>query len=319
MIGGPKKPIIFRATDQWFASVDKIKDEILAAIDEVTFYPSWGKTRLHNMISGRGDWVISRQRVWGVPLPIFYAEDGEPIMTKETINHVADLFGEYGSNVWFDREAKDLLPDGFTSEHSPNGKFTKETDIMDVWFDSGSSHQGVLAQRDYLTYPADMYMEGSDQYRGWFNSSLITSVVVSGHAPYKSILSQGFTLDGEGKKMSKSIGNTIEPNKVVKQMGAEIIRLWVISVDSSADVRVSMEIFKQVSESYRKIRNTMRFLLANTTDFDPATDSLKYDDLESVDQFMLIRLNQFTADVQNHFDDYDFLNIYKKINELCHY
>ncbi|WP_137597175.1 isoleucine--tRNA ligase [Paucilactobacillus kaifaensis] len=308
-----KKPIIFRATDQWFASVDKIKDEILKAIDDVTFYPSWGKVRLHNMIRDRGDWVISRQRVWGVPLPIFYAEDGEPIMTKETIGHVADLFAEYGSNVWFDRDAKDLLPEGFTSEHSPNGKFKKETDIMDVWFDSGSSHQGVLAERDYLTYPADMYMEGSDQYRGWFNSSLITSVVVSGHAPYKTILSQGFTLDGEGRKMSKSIGNTIEPNKVVKQMGAEIIRLWVISVDSSADVRVSMEIFKQVSESYRKIRNTMRFLLANTTDFDPATDGLKYDELESVDQFMLIRLNQFTAEVQAHFEDYDFLDIYKKL------
>lgn len=308
-----KKPIIFRATDQWFASVDKIKDEILKAIDDVTFYPSWGKVRLHNMIRDRGDWVISRQRVWGVPLPIFYGEDGEPIMTKETISHVADLFAEYGSNVWFDRDAKDLLPEGFTSEHSPNGKFKKETDIMDVWFDSGTSHQGVLAERDYLTYPADMYMEGSDQYRGWFNSSLITSVVVSGHAPYKTILSQGFTLDGEGRKMSKSIGNTIEPNKVVKQMGAEIIRLWVISVDSSADVRVSMEIFKQVSESYRKIRNTMRFLLANTTDFNPAADGLAYDKLESIDQFMLIRLNQFTADVQKHFADYDFLDIYKKL------
>ncbi|KIS03080.1 isoleucine--tRNA ligase [Paucilactobacillus wasatchensis] len=308
-----KKPIIFRATDQWFASVDKIKDEILSAIDEVTFYPSWGKVRLHNMIRDRGDWVISRQRVWGVPLPIFYAEDGTPIMTKETIGHVADLFGEYGSNVWFDREAKDLLPAGFTSEHSPNGKFTKETDIMDVWFDSGSSHQGVLAERDYLTYPSDMYMEGSDQYRGWFNSSLIASVVVSGHAPYKSILSQGFTLDGEGRKMSKSIGNTIAPNKVVKQMGAEIIRLWVMSVDSSADVRVSMEIFKQVSESYRKIRNTMRFLLANTTDFDPTVNGLKYEELESVDQFMLVRLNEFTADVQKHFADYDFLDIYKKL------
>jgi isoleucyl-tRNA synthetase len=308
-----KKPIIFRATDQWFASVDKIRDEILGALDDVKFYPSWGKARLHNMIRDRGDWVISRQRVWGVPLPIFYGEDGTPIMTEETINHVADLFGEYGSNVWFDRDAKDLLPEGFTSEHSPNGKFTKETDIMDVWFDSGSSHQGVLAERDYLTYPSDMYMEGSDQYRGWFNSSLITSVVVSGKAPYKSILSQGFTLDGEGKKMSKSIGNTIEPNKVVKQMGAEIIRLWVMSVDSSADVRVSMEIFKQVSESYRKFRNTMRFLLANTTDFDPQKDALEYDDLESVDQFMLVKLNEFVESTKKHFDNYEFLDIYKQL------
>jgi isoleucyl-tRNA synthetase len=308
-----KKPIIFRATDQWFASVDKIRDEILSAIDDVTFFPDWGKVRLHNMIRDRGDWVISRQRVWGVPLPIFYGEDGEPIMTKETIDHVADLFAEFGSNVWFDRDAKDLLPEGFTSEHSPNGVFKKETDIMDVWFDSGSSHQGVLAERDYLTYPADMYMEGSDQYRGWFNSSLITSVVVSGHAPYKTILSQGFTLDGEGKKMSKSIGNTIDPNKVIKQMGAEIIRLWVLSVDSSSDVRVSMEVLKQVSESYRKIRNTMRFLLANTTDFDPKTNAIEYDDLESVDQYMLIRLNQFEENVKQHFEEYDFLDVYKKL------
>ena len=233
-----KQPIVFRATDQWFVSIDKMRDEILKAVDEVKYFPEWGKVRLRNMLKDRGDWVISRQRVWGVPLPIFYAEDGTPIMTEETINHVADLFREYGSNVWFEREAKDLLPDGFTSPHSPNGEFTKETDIMDVWFDSGSSHQGVLNERSYLTYPADLYLEGSDQYRGWFNSSMITSVVVSGHAPYKSVLSQGFTLDKKGKKMSKSLGNVIDPAKVVQQMGAEIIRLWVMSADTSADVRV---------------------------------------------------------------------------------
>ena len=273
-----KKPIIFRATPQWFASVDKIRDEILAAIDEVKFFPDWGQKRLHNMIRDRGDWVISRQRVWGVPLPIFYAEDGEAIMTKETIEHVAKLVEEFGSNVWFEREAKDLLPEGFTSEHSPNGVFVKETDIMDVWFDSGSSHQGVLALRDYLKYPSDMYLEGSDQYRGWFNSSLITSVAVSGKAPYKQVLSQGFTLDGKGRKMSKSLGNTIVPSEVIDKMGAEIIRLWVLSVDSSADVRVSMGSFQQISESYRKFRNTMRFLLANTSDFDPKKDTVAYKD-----------------------------------------
>lgn len=308
-----KKPIIFRATPQWFASVDKIRDEILAAIDEVKFFPDWGQKRLHNMIRDRGDWVISRQRVWGVPLPIFYAKDGEAIMTKETIEHVAKLVEEFGSNVWFEREAKDLLPEGFTSEHSPNGVFVKETDIMDVWFDSGSSHQGVLALRDYLKYPSDMYLEGSDQYRGWFNSSLITSVAVSGKAPYKQVLSQGFTLDGKGRKMSKSLGNTIVPSEVIDKMGAEIIRLWVLSVDSSADVRVSMGSFQQISESYRKFRNTMRFLLANTSDFDPKKDTVAYKDLESLDKYMLVLTNKFTKEVLDAYANYDFMTIYKKL------
>ena len=306
-----KQPIVFRATDQWFVSIDQMRDEILKAVDEVQYFPEWGKVRLRNMLKDRGDWVISRQRVWGVPLPIFYAEDGTPIMTEETINHVADLFREYGSNVWFDRDAKDLLPDGFTSSHSPNGKFTKETDIMDVWFDSGSSHQGVLNERSYLTYPADLYLEGSDQYRGWFNSSMITSVVVSGHAPYKSVLSQGFTLDKKGKKMSKSLGNVIDPAKVVKQMGAEIIRLWVMSADTSADVRVSMGTFQQISEAYRKLRNTFRFLLANTSDFDADENTVSYDKLTSVDQYMLVKFNHFLAQMRKDFDQYDFLDGYK--------
>ena len=263
------------------------------------------------MIKDRGDWVISRQRVWGVPLPIFYAEDGTPIMEEETINHVAELFAKYGSNVWFEREAKDLLPEGYTNEHSPNGKFTKETDIMDVWFDSGSSHQGVLAERDYLTYPADLYLEGSDQYRGWFNSSLITSVVCSGHAPYKEIVSQGFTLDKRGNKMSKSQGNVIDPNKVVQQMGAEIIRLWVMSADTSADVRVSMGTFQQISEAYRKLRNTFRFLLANTSDFNPEENTVSYEKLQSVDKYMLVKLNHFLKTMREDFDNYDFLDAYK--------
>ena len=306
-----KKPIIFRATDQWFVSIDKMRQDILDALEEVNYQPSWGKTRLRNMIKDRGDWVISRQRVWGVPLPIFYAEDGTPIMEEETINHVADLFAKYGSNVWFDRDAKDLLPEGYTNEHSPHGKFTKETDIMDVWFDSGSSHQGVLAERDYLTYPSDLYLEGSDQYRGWFNSSLITSVVCSSKAPYKGIVSQGFTLDKKGKKMSKSMGNVIDPNKVVKQMGAEIIRLWVMSADTSADVRVSMGTFQQISEAYRKLRNTFRFLLANTGDFKPTDDTVSYEKLNSVDQYMLVKLNHFLKEMRADFDNYDFLDAYK--------
>ena len=308
-----KKPIIFRATPQWFASVDKIRDQILGAINEVQFFPDWGQKRLYNMIRDRGDWVISRQRVWGVPLPIFYGEDGEAIMTKETIEHVAKLVEEHGSNIWFQREVKDLLPEGFTSEHSPNGKFTKETDIMDVWFDSGSSHQGVCAERDYLTYPADLYLEGSDQYRGWFNSSLITSVAYSGHAPYKQILSQGFTLDGKGRKMSKSLGNTIVPSEVIDKMGAEIIRLWVLSVDTSADVRVSMESFQQIAESYRKFRNTVRFLLANTTDFDPAKDAVAFDEMESIDKYMTVLVNKFTKEILDAYANYEFMEIYKKL------
>lgn len=308
-----KKPIIFRATPQWFASVDKIRDQILGAINEVQFFPDWGQKRLYNMIRDRGDWVISRQRVWGVPLPIFYGEDGEAIMTKETIEHVAKLVEEHGSNIWFQREAKDLLPEGFTSEHSPNGKFTKETDIMDVWFDSGSSHQGVCAERDYLTYPADLYLEGSDQSRGWFNSSLITSVAYSGHAPYKQILSQGFTLDGKGRKMSKSLGNTIVPSEVIDKMGAEIIRLWVLSVDTSADVRVSMGSFQQIAESYRKFRNTVRFLLANTTDFDPAKDAVAFDEMESIDKYMTVLVNKFTKEILDAYANYEFMEIYKKL------
>ena len=306
-----KKPIIFRATDQWFVSIEKMRQNILDALENVKYHPEWGKVRLRNMIKDRGDWVISRQRVWGVPLPIFYAEDGTPIMEEETINHVADLFRKYGSNVWFELDAKDLLPEGYTNEHSPHGKFTKETDIMDVWFDSGSSHQGVLAERDYLTYPADLYLEGSDQYRGWFNSSLITSVVCSGHAPYKEIVSQGFTLDKRGNKMSKSQGNVIDPNKVVQQMGAEIIRLWVMSADTSADVRVSMGTFQQISEAYRKLRNTFRFLLANTSDFNASENTVSYEYMSSVDQYMLVKLNHFLEKMRADFDNYDFIDAYR--------
>lgn len=308
-----KKPIIWRAVPQWFASVSKFRQDILDEIDKVNFYPSWGKTRLYNMIRDRGDWVISRQRAWGVPLPIFYAEDGTAIMTKEVTDHVADLFEKYGSIVWWQRDAKDLLPQGFTHPGSPNGEFTKETDIMDVWFDSGSSWNGVLNTRQELAYPADLYLEGSDQYRGWFNSSLITSVAVNGHAPYKSVLSQGFVLDGKGEKMSKSKGNIISPNDVAKQYGAEILRLWVASVDTDSDVRVSMEILGQVSETYRKIRNTLRFLLANTADFNPHTDAVAFENLRSVDKYMTIKFNKLVAAVNQAYKDYDFMAIYKAV------
>ncbi len=246
-----KKPVIFRATPQWFASIDKFRQDILDEIEKVDWIIPWGKVRLHNMIRDRGDWVISRQRAWGVPLPIFYAENGEAIITPETTEHVANLFAENGSKIWWEKDAEDLLPAGFTHPGSPNGKFTKETDIMDVWFDSGSSHEAVLRQRDDLSFPADLYLEGSDQYRGWFNSSITTSVAINGVAPYKAVLSQGFALDGDGRKMSKSLGNIIAPEKVIKQFGADILRLWVSSVDYEADVRVSMDILGQVSEVYR--------------------------------------------------------------------
>ncbi|AKI35768.1 TPA: isoleucine--tRNA ligase [Streptococcus pyogenes] len=308
-----KKPIIWRAVPQWFASVSDFRQDILDEIEKTTFHPSWGETRLYNMIRDRGDWVISRQRAWGVPLPIFYAEDGTAIMTKEVTDHVADLFQENGSIIWWQKEAKDLLPEGFTHPGSPNGEFTKETDIMDVWFDSGSSWNGVMNARESLSYPADLYLEGSDQYRGWFNSSLITSVAVNGHAPYKAILSQGFVLDGKGEKMSKSKGNIISPNDVAKQYGADILRLWVASVDTDNDVRVSMEILGQVSETYRKIRNTLRFLIANTSDFNPATDTVAYADLGAVDKYMTIVFNQLVATITDAYERYDFMAIYKAV------
>ena len=308
-----KKPIIWRAVPQWFASVSKFRRDILDEIDRTTFYPEWGRTRLYNMIRDRGDWVISRQRAWGVPLPIFYAEDGTAIMTKEVTDHVADLFEKYGSIVWWERDAKDLLPEGFTHPGSPNGEFTKETDIMDVWFDSGSSWNGVMNAREGLEYPADLYLEGSDQYRGWFNSSLITSVAVNGHAPYKAVLSQGFVLDGKGEKMSKSLGNTILPSDVEKQFGAEILRLWVTSVDSSNDVRISMDILKQTSETYRKIRNTLRFLIANTSDFNPNEDTVAYEELRSVDKYMTVKFNQLVATIRKAYEAYGFMAIYKAV------
>ncbi len=308
-----KKPVIFRATTQWFASIDKIRQEILDEIANISFMPEWGKTRLANMIKDRGDWVISRQRAWGVPLPIFYAENGDAIITPETIEHVAELFAKYGSSVWFKRNAKELLPEGFTYSGSPNGKFTKEKDILDVWFDSGSSHQAVLKQRPCLSFPADLYLEGSDQFRGWFNASLITSTAINDAAPYRAIVSQGFTLDGKGRKMSKSLGNTIAPDKVIKQMGAEIIRLWVTTVDTSADVRISMESFKQTSETYRKIRNTMRFMLANTADYDPNTNRVAYDELTSVDKYMEARLNQVLATSLAAYEKYDFVTVQKTV------
>jgi isoleucyl-tRNA synthetase len=312
-----KKPVIFRATAQWFASIKDFRSELLEAVKETKWVPEWGETRLFNMVRDRGDWCISRQRAWGVPIPVFYAENGEPIITDETINHISALFRENGSNIWFEREAKDLLPEGFTHPGSPNGVFTKETDIMDVWFDSGSSHQAVLEEREDLQRPADLYLEGSDQYRGWFNSSLSTGVAVTGKAPYKGVLSHGFALDGEGRKMSKSIGNVVIPAKVMDQLGADILRLWVASVDYQADVRVSDAILKQVAEVYRKIRNTFRFLLGNLADFNPETDAVPFEKLREVDQFMLVKLNKVIKTVRHSYENYEFATIYHAVNNFC--
>lgn len=306
-----KKPIIFRATDQWFASIESIRQDLLDAIDNTDWVIPWGRVRLYNMIEGRGDWCISRQRVWGVPIPIFYTENKQPILEAELMNHIAELFREHGSNIWFERDAKDLLPEGYTHPDSPNGVFTKETDIMDVWFDSGTSYNVI--ERAGLSYPADIYLEGSDQYRGWFNSSLITGVATHGQAPYKAVASHGFVLDGKGRKMSKSLGNTIEPAKLIKQYGADILRLWVASVDYQADVRISDEIIKQVAESYRKIRNTLRFLVGNVDDFNPATDMVAIEDLAEVDVYMLIVYNQLLKDVRQGYESYDFASVYKRV------
>ncbi|WP_416151026.1 isoleucine--tRNA ligase [Salipaludibacillus sp. HK11] len=312
-----KKPVIFRATAQWFASIKDFREQLLEEVQAVEWLPKWGETRLFNMVRDRGDWCISRQRAWGVPIPVFYGEDEQPIINDETITHVSDLFRQHGSNIWFEWDTKDLLPEGFTSEQSPNGTFTKETDIMDVWFDSGSSHQAVLEERDDLVRPADVYLEGSDQYRGWFNSSLSTAVAVTGKAPFKSVISHGFALDGKGKKMSKSIGNVVVPNKVMKQLGADILRLWVASADYQADVRVSDDILKQVAEVYRKIRNTFRFLLGNLHDFDPKVNAVPFENLSQVDKYMMVKLNDLVRDVKKGYEEYQFAAVYNKVHNFC--
>lgn len=311
-----KKPIIFRATKQWFCSIDKIRDDLLKELENnVKFHTEWGKKRLYNMIHDRGDWCISRQRVWGVPIPIFYNEDGSEIVDYDVMMHVADLFRKYGSNVWFEKEAKDLLPEGYTNPASPNGNFTKEEDIMDVWFDSGSTWNGVLIEQG-LPYPSDMYLEGSDQYRGWFNSSLICGVAVTGKAPYKELVSHGFTLDGNGNKMSKSLGNVIVPADMVRLHGSDILRLWVASTDYTEDVRISDNLIKQVKESYRKIRNTYKFMLGNLKDFDYTKDSVKYEDMPYYDKYMMNELNKFTKNVLEEYNNYNFQNVYKLVNNF---
>ena len=314
-----KKPIIFRATDQWFCSLDKIRDKLLSEIDNVNWLNEWGHIRIYNMIRDRGDWCISRQRTWGVPIPIFYCEDGTPIIEQEVFDHISELFREHGSNVWFERDEKDLLPEGYTNEHSPNGIFKKEKDIMDVWFDSGITHRAVVEKRhkELGHLPVEMYLEGSDQHRGWFQSSLLTAVATSGRAPYMTVLTHGFVLDGEGKKMSKSLGNTIAPQDIIKVYGADVLRLWAASVDYRNDVRISENAIKQMVEIFKKMRNTSRFLLGNLYDFDPTADYVYYKDLKAIDKFALHKLNTFIGNVSEAFENYEFYKYFQHLQNFA--
>ncbi|ASS75836.1 isoleucine--tRNA ligase [Tumebacillus algifaecis] len=312
-----KNPVFFRATEQWFGSIDKFRDQLLEQIKQVSWSPEWGEVRLHNMVADRGDWCISRQRMWGVPIPIFYCTDcDKEIINDQTIDKVANLFAEHGSQVWFEKEAADLVPEGLTCSCGGTS-FRKETDTMDVWFDSGSSHMAVTDARPEMQWPADLYLEGSDQYRGWFNSSLSTAVAIRGKAPYKSIVSHGFMLDGEGRKMSKSLGNVVDPLKVMEQYGADILRLWVASVDYRSDFRVSDAILKQVAEVYRKIRNTFRYLLGNLSGFDPAQHVVSKEQMLEIDRWALNKFEQFRKRVVQGYRDYDFHIVYHEVNNFC--
>lgn len=300
-----KKPLIQRATDQWFCSIDALRDTLLQEISKTKWYPSWGEIRMKNMIKDRDDWCISRQRTWGVPIPIIYNEDGSPIIEKEVFEHIAKLFRKYGANCWYELDCKDLLPEGYKNIKSPNGNFSKEKDIMDVWFDSGSSSMAVLKQRNDV-FPADLYLEGFDQYRGWFNASLITSTAVMCKAPYKCVVSHGFTLDGEGRKMSKSLGNTIDPNNMVNKYGADVLRLWVATCDYQADVRVSEDIIKQCGDTYKAIRNRFKFMLGTLSDFNYPKDATK--EFSFVDQCILNELANIENKYHEYFDTYQFAN-----------
>ena len=314
-----KNPIIYRATEQWFASVDGFREEALNAIaNDVQWIPSWGEARIHNMVADRHDWCISRQRVWGVPIPIFYCEDcNEHLVNDDTINAVADLFAKEGSDAWWAHSAEVILPHGTKCPKCGGTHFRKESDIMDVWFDSGSSHAAVCKTRPELAWPADMYLEGSDQHRGWFQSSLLTSVATEGKAPYRAVLTHGYVVDGEGRKMSKSVGNTVAPQEVIAQYGADIIRLWAASSDYKADIRISKEILKQLSEVYRKIRNTIRYILGNTNDFNYETDKVEFKDMLELDRWALMHMQLLKKEVSAAYESYDFHVLYHAIHNFC--
>ena len=313
------KPVIFRATSQWFCSVDDFKDAAVKAAEDVKWYPEWGKDRLQSMVLERADWCISRQRKWGVPIPVVYCKDcGKEIVDDGVMQKVSDIFGKEGSDAWYAHDAEYFLPEGYKCPHcgKSNG-FEKESDIMDVWFDSGSSHAAVCRKRPYLKWPADVYLEGADQYRGWFQSSLLTSVAAGDGAPYKQIITHGWTVDGEGRKMSKSLGNGIAPQEIISKYGADILRLWVASADYHADIRISPEILKQISDNYRKLRNTARYCLGNLYDFDPDKDMVSNDELEELDKYALMKLDEVIAIARKGYDEYEYHTTAHALHNFC--
>nr|WP_241634473.1 isoleucine--tRNA ligase [Fusobacterium gastrosuis] len=313
-----KTPVIFRATEQWFVRMEggDLREKTLKAIDEVEFVPAWGRNRIRSMMETRPDWCISRQRVWGVPIPIFFNDEtNEEIFHREILDRICSIVRAEGSNAWFAKTAEELIGEELLEKYNlKNIKLRKETNIMDVWFDSGSSHRGVLETREGLHRPCDMYLEGSDQHRGWFHTSLLTSVASTGDSPYKTVLTHGFVNDGEGKKMSKSLGNTVAPEDVIKVYGADILRLWCGSVDYRDDVRISDNIVKQMSESYRRIRNTARYILGNSNDFNVKTDKIAYKDLLEIDKWALHKLENLKRNVNAYYEKYEFYNLFQEIH-----
>jgi isoleucyl-tRNA synthetase len=314
-----KKPVIYRATEQWFISMENnnLREKALAAINEVTWTPSWGQQRIYGMVESRPDWCLSRQRSWGVPLTVLTCKDcGEILKNQSVCERIESMFEQEGADAWFKHEAADFVPDGISCSCGSTD-FVKETDILDVWFDSGTSHAAVLEAREELRSPADLYLEGSDQHRGWFQSSLLTSVGTRDRAPYKGVLTHGYVVDGQGKKMSKSVGNVVAPQEVIDKFGAEILRLWVSSEDYRDDVKVSDEILRHVSDAYRKMRNTLRFLLSNLNDFDPAKDSVGPEAYTELDRWALARFAALVRRVDRAYADYEFHAIYHGLHNFC--
>jgi isoleucyl-tRNA synthetase len=315
-----KKPVIFRATPQWFISMEKtgLRKKSLEAIDKVKWIPSWGRERIYGMIENRPDWCVSRQRAWGVPITVFYCEKCDALLLDEEIMQaVYALFEEHGADIWFEKDVSELLPNTTRCKDCGSNQFVKETDILDVWFDSGVSHAAVLEQRPYLRWPADLYLEGSDQHRGWFHSALLTAVGTRNQAPYDAVLTHGFVVDAEGRKMSKSIGNVISPSEVIEKYGTEILRLWVSASDYREDIRISDNILKQLTDAYRRIRNTSRFMLGNLFDFDPEKDAVDYNDMQEIDRFALHKLQLIVEKARAAYEAYEFHVIYHALYNYC--